>query len=59
MDKSAIERNEDKNADVEIGIEKYMQKVFDCIDGKIQSARELGNIHTLLALKNLKRELEE
>ena len=39
-------------------LKKQVQNIHKLINSKIQSARELGNLRTVIALKNLQRELK-
>ena len=38
-------------------LKQQVQKIHNLINSKIQSARELGSVKTVVALKNLQREL--
>lgn len=39
-------------------LKQQVQNIHKLINSKIQSARELGNVRTVIALKNLQRELK-
>ena len=39
-------------------LKQQVQNIHKLINSKIQSARELGNLKTVIALKNLQRELK-
>ena len=39
-------------------LKQQVQNIHKLINSKIQSARELGNLRTVIALKNLQRELK-
>ena len=45
-------------ADENEQLKQQVQNIHKLINSKIQSARELGNVRTVIALKNLQRELK-